>query len=55
MITAEVAGVMFTADPVSGDRETIVVDASSGLGEAGGLMGLQQPPVRDADVRAGCR
>jgi rifampicin phosphotransferase len=57
MITAEVAGVMFTADPVSGDRETIVVDASSGLGEAvvSGLMGLQQPPVRDADVRAGCR
>jgi rifampicin phosphotransferase len=34
MINAEVAGVMFTADPVSGDRETIVVDASSGLGEA---------------------
>jgi hypothetical protein len=22
---------------------------------AAGLMGLQQPPVRDADVRAGCR
>jgi pyruvate,water dikinase len=34
MINAEVAGVMFTADPVSGDRDTIVVDASSGLGEA---------------------
>jgi rifampicin phosphotransferase len=34
MINAEVAGVMFTADPVSGDRETITVDASSGLGEA---------------------
>ena len=34
MINAEVAGVMFTADPVNGDRETIVVDASSGLGEA---------------------
>jgi rifampicin phosphotransferase len=34
MINAEVAGVMFTADPVSGDRETIVVDASIGLGEA---------------------
>ena len=34
MINAEVAGVMFTADPVSGDRETIVVDSSSGLGEA---------------------
>jgi rifampicin phosphotransferase len=34
MINAEVAGVMFTADPVSGDRDTIMVDASSGLGEA---------------------
>lgn len=34
MINAEVAGVMFTADPVSGDRGTIVIDASSGLGEA---------------------
>jgi rifampicin phosphotransferase len=34
MINAEVAGVMFTADPVSGDRETIMLDASSGLGEA---------------------
>jgi phosphohistidine swiveling domain-containing protein len=34
MINADIAGVMFTADPVSGDRNTIVVDASSGLGEA---------------------
>ena len=34
MINAEVAGVMFTADPVSGDRNTIMIDASSGLGEA---------------------
>ena len=34
MINAEIAGVMFTADPVSGDRNTILVDASSGLGEA---------------------
>jgi rifampicin phosphotransferase len=34
MINAEVAGVMFTADPISGDRETIMIDASSGLGEA---------------------
>jgi rifampicin phosphotransferase len=34
MINAEVAGVMFTADPVSGDRGRIVVDASTGLGEA---------------------
>lgn len=34
MVQAETAGVLFTADPVSGDRERIVVDASSGLGEA---------------------
>jgi phosphohistidine swiveling domain-containing protein len=34
MISAEVAGVMFTADPVSGDRDTIMIDASIGLGEA---------------------
>jgi rifampicin phosphotransferase len=34
MINAEVAGVMFTADPVSSVRERIVVDASTGLGEA---------------------
>jgi phosphohistidine swiveling domain-containing protein len=34
MVDAEVAGVMFTADPVSGDRDTTVIDASAGLGEA---------------------
>src|SRR3954451_6695462 len=34
MINAEVAGVMFTADPVSGNRETIMIEASRGLGEA---------------------
>jgi phosphohistidine swiveling domain-containing protein len=34
MIEAESAGVMFTANPVTGDRDQIVVDASAGLGEA---------------------
>ncbi|MBB2745810.1 UNVERIFIED_ORG: pyruvate,water dikinase [Microbispora rosea subsp. rosea] len=34
MVEADTAGVMFTADPVSGDRSRVVVDASSGLGEA---------------------
>ncbi|MFI6498374.1 PEP/pyruvate-binding domain-containing protein [Nonomuraea typhae] len=34
MVEAESAGVMFTADPVTGERGVIVVDASSGLGEA---------------------
>ena len=34
MVDAEFAGVMFTANPVTGDRDEIVIDASSGLGEA---------------------
>src|SRR5919202_6944710 len=34
LVPAEVAGVLFTANPVSGARDEIVVDASPGLGEA---------------------
>jgi rifampicin phosphotransferase len=34
MVPAEAAGVMFTANPVTGARDQTVVDASSGLGEA---------------------
>ncbi|MDA3644701.1 phosphoenolpyruvate synthase [Saccharopolyspora indica] len=34
MVDAEFAGVLFTANPVTGDRRQLVVDASSGLGEA---------------------
>ncbi|MBB5077760.1 phosphoenolpyruvate synthase [Nonomuraea endophytica] len=34
MVEPEVSGVMFTADPVSGDRRDIVVNASWGLGES---------------------
>lgn len=34
MVPADVAGVLFTADPVSGSRDRMVVDASEGLGEA---------------------
>jgi len=34
MIDADVSGVAFSADPVSGDRNTAVVAATSGLGEA---------------------
>jgi len=34
MVNPDAAGVMFTADPVSGDRDRIVVDTSPGLGEA---------------------
>ena len=50
MINSEVAGVMFTADPVSGDRETIVVEASSGLGEAV-VSGLVTPDHYMLDSR----
>jgi rifampicin phosphotransferase len=40
MIEADVAGVMFTANPVSGERGELVIDANPGLGEAvvGGLV-----------------
>ncbi|HZE40648.1 MAG TPA: PEP/pyruvate-binding domain-containing protein [Stackebrandtia sp.] len=34
MVDAEVAGVMFTANPVTGRRHQSVIDASPGLGEA---------------------
>ncbi|MGH3913194.1 MAG: PEP/pyruvate-binding domain-containing protein [Pseudonocardiaceae bacterium] len=34
MVDARVAGVLFTADPVTGCREHTVIDASPGLGEA---------------------
>jgi rifampicin phosphotransferase len=39
LVAAEVAGILFTANPVSGAREEIVVNAAWGLGEAvvGGL------------------
>jgi pyruvate,water dikinase len=34
MVEAEFAGVLFTANPVTGDRDEVVIDVSSGLGEA---------------------
>lgn len=34
MIFPEVSGIMFTADPINGNRNTVSVDASFGLGEA---------------------
>lgn len=40
MVQADVAGVMLTANPISGARDELVIDASTGLGEAvvGGLV-----------------
>jgi rifampicin phosphotransferase len=34
MVNPEIAGIMFTADPVSGNRKVVSIDASFGLGEA---------------------
>ncbi|MDP4132676.1 MAG: phosphoenolpyruvate synthase [Bacillota bacterium] len=34
MVQSEMSGIMFTADPVSGNRKVISIDASFGLGEA---------------------
>ncbi len=34
MVFAEIAGVLFTANPVTGPRDEVVIDASPGLGEA---------------------
>lgn len=34
MVFPEVSGIMFTADPISGQRKTVSIDASFGLGEA---------------------
>jgi pyruvate,water dikinase len=34
MVAAETAGVMFTLDPVTGDRSQITIEASFGLGDA---------------------
>lgn len=34
MILADAAGVMFTANPVSGERDQLIIDANPGLGEA---------------------
>jgi len=40
MVPAEAAGILFTANPLSGSRDEIVLDAAWGLGEAivGGLV-----------------
>lgn len=33
MVPADVAGVMFTANPVTGEQDELVIDANPGLGE----------------------
>lgn len=52
MVPAEVAGVLFTADPMSGRRDHVVIEAAAGLGEA--VVGGGTTPERwiiDAPTR----
>ncbi|MFJ8843194.1 rifamycin-inactivating phosphotransferase [Streptomyces cyaneofuscatus] len=54
MVFPEAAGVLFTADPLTGDRRTATVDAGFGLGEAlvSGLVNPDVFTVRDGAVVA---
>ncbi|MFB9494632.1 rifamycin-inactivating phosphotransferase [Nonomuraea dietziae] len=54
MVFAQAAGILFTADPVTGDRKVATVDAGFGLGEAlvSGLVNPDVFKVRDGEVVA---
>ena len=44
MVIAEASGIMFTADPMTSDRNTLTIDAGFGLGEAL-VSGLVNPDI----------
>jgi pyruvate,water dikinase len=52
MVSPQAAGIIFTADPISGNRKVAVVEASVGLGEAlvSGLTNADVYKVRDGQV-----
>ncbi|MFI8003466.1 rifamycin-inactivating phosphotransferase [Streptomyces sp. NPDC086010] len=52
MVFPEAAGIMFTADPVSGNRKVATVDAGFGLGEAlvSGLVNPDVFRIREGEV-----
>ncbi|MBO9152534.1 phosphoenolpyruvate synthase [Chitinophaga sp. GCM10012297] len=52
MIFPQVAGILFTADPVSSNRKVLSIDASFGLGEAlvAGLVNADNYKVRDGKI-----
>ena len=54
MVFPDVAGILFTADPVTGNRKVASVEASFGLGEAlvSGLVNADGYKVRDGEVVA---
>lgn len=52
MIVPQAAGILFTADPVTSNREVVSIDAGFGLGEAlvSGLVNADRYRVRDGNV-----
>jgi pyruvate,water dikinase len=54
MVFPQAAGILFTADPVTGNRKVATVEASFGLGEAlvSGLVNPDTYQVRDGEVVA---
>ncbi|MCW6005125.1 phosphoenolpyruvate synthase [Micromonospora sp. CPCC 205371] len=54
MVLPHAAGILFTADPVTGNRKVAAVDASFGLGEAlvSGLVNPDVFKVRDGEIVA---
>lgn len=52
MVFSEVSGIMFTADPISGNRRVASIDASFGLGEAlvSGLVSADLYQVKDEKI-----
>ncbi len=54
MVFPQVAGILFTADPVTGSRKVVSVEASFGLGEAlvSGLVNADVYKVRDGEIVA---
>jgi rifampicin phosphotransferase len=54
MIFPQAAGIIFTADPVTGNRKVVSIEASFGLGEAlvSGLVNADVYKVRDGEIAA---
>lgn len=54
MVLPQVSGILFTADPITGNRKVASVEASFGLGEAlvSGLVNADVYTVRDGEVVA---
>lgn len=52
MVFSDVSGIMFTADPISGNRKVLSIDASFGLGEAlvAGLVNADNYKVKDGAI-----